>query len=987
MLPTCPPIPRLHGTWPASRSPRGPGALHPPRSPAGATDPPAKMNPLEPALRASSGQDTPAHGPAPWFLRHANPCAALLRDALRTPGAGWMREAMAYPSIQAMLDLLLGADEPMFLAWGTDRRVLYNDAFGAIAGDLHPGAMGAPLAHLCGKAWSQLEPLVDRVFQGGSAQMNDMLLRVRRDGVPCDTRFTFSYHGVRDKDQRVMALFCICRETTGPHAERQRRDQEASLRWRLFALMPGFVAILYGPQHMVTFVNHAFEAAFGSQPMLGRALAEVIPGAARQGFLALLDQVLHTGQRLEREHLPLALPTPDGGSTVRRYNLVLEPLHNHSPNLAGVFVQGQDVTDLYQAHELARSGHAQQEALLDTMSESLMLLDRQLRVVQINRAALALDGRAREALMGQTVTALWGEAAHPVEQMLQEALARGEVRHLEHRDPVRGRWLDLHAYPVPHGVALLYRDVSAVRQAETVLRESETRFRAAVSAVGVMWTCNAHGLMTGEQPGWQMLTGQEPHEYAGEGWFRALHPNDAAEALAQWRAAVRRGENYLGEQRVRRPAGPWREFMVRAVPLLAADGSVREWVGVHIDVTDARQAARALNSAARRKDNFLAMLAHELRNPLAPIRTAAQALKHPRLTRSELDACQAVIARQVSHMAWLLNDLLDVSRISEGRLSLRRSCVSLRQVVDSAIETARPVLDERAHAFTVDLPPHDIDIDVDPLRLAQVISNLLINAAKYTPPGGRVELRVHTEPAGVLLEVADNGIGIAEDRLPHVFEMFSRLSGQQGGPNTEGGMGIGLALARGLMELHGGTLEGSSPGPGQGSTFTAWLPATMTDSAPAPLHDFGDLSNNPVRPGLRLLIADDNADAAESLAMLTNMEGHRTQVVYNGNDALQAALQEPPDVCILDIGMPGLDGHAVARRLREALPGHPMLLLAVTGWGQRKDKSEARSAGFDRHFTKPIDPNTLLACIADWQDRRASGEGSPHSDNTPHGPV
>ncbi|MBS3995781.1 MAG: response regulator, partial [Hydrogenophaga sp.] len=262
-----------------------------------------------------------------------------------------------------------------------------------------------------------------------------------------------------------------------------------------------------------------------------------------------------------------------------------------------------------------------------------------------------------------------------------------------------------------------------------------------------------------------------------------------------------------------------------------------------------------------------------------------------------------------------------------------------------------------------------------PLRLAQVLSNLLINAAKYTPRGGHVGLRVQAEPEGLRLEVVDDGIGIDEERLPHVFEMFSRLSGQQG-TGTEGGMGIGLALARGLMELHGGTLEASSPGPGLGSTFTAWLPVAVSESAPAPLHDFGDLSNNPVRPGLRLLIADDNADAAESLAMLTSMEGHRAQVVNNGADALAAGLETPPDVCILDIGMPGMDGHTVARRLREALPDHPMLLLAVTGWGQKKDKHEARAAGFDRHFTKPIDPNTLLAYIAEWQDRRASGAGT-----------
>lgn len=981
MLHNRPPSPSLQGPPCASRSARAVPVSGQQRSASDPADPIAKMNPLASRPRTARGAPSPEAAGVPWFLRHAGECAALMRDALDDPRRAWLQEALQHASIQTLLDLMLGAEEAMFLAWGAERRVLYNDAYVAILGERHPHAMGTPMDELWPEVWDQIAPMVDSVFRGGSVQMDDLELRLQRDGALRETHFNFGYHAVRDVDRRVIALLCICRETTGPQAEQQRRDREAALSWRLFSMVPGFVAILCGPQHTVSFVNRSFEAAFGPDPMLGRPLADVIAGAQRQGFVALLDQVLRSGQRLERHHLPLTLPTPGGGSTVRRYDLVLEPLHNQEPGVGGVFVQGQDVTDLHLAHELARNGDARQKALLDTMSESLLLLDRRLRVVQINRAALALEGRSSEELMGQTVGALWGEGAGPVPQMLQDALVSGEARHLEHLDPVRGRWLDLHAYPVPHGVALLYRDVSTVKQAEALLRESETRFRAAVSAVGVMWTCNAQGQMEGEQLGWQMLSGQRPHEFAGEGWMHALHPNDAAEALAQWRIAVRRGDNYLSEQRVRRPGGPWREYMVRAVPLLAADGSVREWVGVHIDVTDARQAARALNSAARRKDNFLAMLAHELRNPLAPIRTAAQALRHPRLTRHELDACQAVISRQVAHMAWLLNDLLDVSRISEGRLSLRRSCVSLRQVVDSAIETARPVLDERGHALAVDLPRHDLDIDVDPLRLAQVLSNLLINAAKYTPNGGHVGLRARAEPAGVRLEVVDDGIGIAEERLPHVFEMFSRISGQHGS-GIDGGMGIGLALARGLMELHGGTLEASSPGPGLGSTFTAWLPVAVSESAPAPLHDFGDLSNNPVRPGLRLLIADDNADAAESLAMLTSMEGHRAQVVHNGPDALAAGLENPPDVCILDIGMPGMDGHTVARRLREALPDHPMLILAVTGWGQKKDKHEARAAGFDRHFTKPIDPNVLLSYIAEWQDRRASGGGG-----TPTGHV
>lgn len=925
------------------------------------------------------GSADPAQ-PAPWFLDHTGECALLLRRALAAPTEDWQHAAAQQPSMQTLLDLMLGADEAMFLAWGPERCMLYNDAYISILGERHPGAMGTPMAALWPEVWPQLSPLVDSVFRGGSVHMDDIQLLLQRNGGLHETHFCFSYHPVRDADRSVIALFCACRETTAPVGEQQRREQEAALRWRLFAMVPGFLAILRGPQHTVDFVNQSFEIAFGPEPVIGRALAEVMPGAEQQGFVALLDQVLHTGERLERRHAPLSLPGPHGGTTVRRFDFILEPLRNHEPGVSGVFVQGQDVTDLYLAHEMARAGNERHEALLDSMSESLVLLDEEQRVVQINRAGLAMEGRPRQEVMGRPLADLWGEAAQPIVAMLQDAMRTGESRQMEHLNPAppQDRWLELNAYPLPRGVALLYRDVSAIKLAEAALRESENRFRVAVAAVGVMWTCNAQGQMTGEQPGWQMLSGQRRDEYEGEGWLQALHPDDAGEARAQWRAAVRRGENYVGEHRARRLSGPWREFMVRAVPLLTPEGTVKEWVGVHIDVTDARQAARALNNAARRKDNFLAMLAHELRNPLAPIRTAAQTLGHPRLTRQQLDTCQAVIARQVAHMAWLLNDLLEVSRISEGRLELRRSWVALRQIVETAIETARPLLDERGHTLSVALPPQELDIDADPLRLSQVLSNLLINAAKYTPRGGRVQLQAHAEPAGVVIEVIDNGIGIADERISHVFEMFSRLSGPAS-HDSESGLGIGLALARGLVELHGGTLDAASPGAGQGSTFTVRLPTGVNAADPPAPHDFGDLSNNPVRPGLRILIADDNADAAESLALLTGMEGHRVQVVNNGPAALTAAQRNPPDVCILDIGMPGMDGHAVARQLRQRLRERPMLVLAVTGWGQLKDRNDALEAGFDRHFTKPVDPNALLACIQEWQDRHPPAAQALHA--------
>jgi signal transduction histidine kinase/ActR/RegA family two-component response regulator len=376
-----------------------------------------------------------------------------------------------------------------------------------------------------------------------------------------------------------------------------------------------------------------------------------------------------------------------------------------------------------------------------------------------------------------------------------------------------------------------------------------------------------------------------------------------------------------------------------------------------------------LQEADRRKDEFLAILAHELRNPLAPIRQAAKISTLPNATPEQIRWSQAVVDRQVQHMALLLDDLLDVSRITRGKLELRTRRMAMKTAIDAAIETARPLIDARGHTLHVDLPAEPLCVDADPLRLAQVIGNLLSNAAKYTPPGGTLGIRARAESGTVVLEVSDSGLGIEGEALARVFDMFTQLHTTHG----QGGLGIGLALVKGLVALHGGAVEARSEGAGRGSTFVVRLPHAPSPEAPAPEPERRHAADT--ARAHRILIADDNRDAAESLALYLTLGGHEVRTAYDGLEALHAAQSFEPDIALLDVGMPGLDGYELAQRLRAEPWGGDTLLVAITGWGQEEDKRRAREAGFDHHLTKPVDVETLSALVNDGLRKSAAPAG------------
>src|SRR5690606_10323628 len=370
----------------------------------------------------------------------------------------------------------------------------------------------------------------------------------------------------------------------------------------------------------------------------------------------------------------------------------------------------------------------------------------------------------------------------------------------------------------------------------------------------------------------------------------------------------------------------------------------------------------ALREADRRKDDFLATLAHELRNPLAPIRHATRLLGIQGLDPVQAKMAREIIGRQVARMALLLDDLLEVSRITRGRLELRKERVSLQALVKSAVETSRPVIEAKGHELVVELPGPAVDLLVDPLRLSQALSNLLTNAAKYTDQGGRIVLRAQSTPE-VVFSVQDNGIGLPQHALPTIFEMFSQVDSAI--DRSEGGLGIGLALVKGLVLLHGGSVEAASEGMGAGSTFTIRLPAACVREAAPEVEPAAPDRGSPGRAGT-LLVVDDNLDAASALAMMLRNAGHLVITAHSGEDALKSGWQHQPDAVLLDIGMPDLNGYEVAGRMRITGWGRHALLIALTGWGQKDDIERAIAAGFDVHMTKPADPERIERLLQEF---------------------
>jgi signal transduction histidine kinase/ActR/RegA family two-component response regulator len=498
------------------------------------------------------------------------------------------------------------------------------------------------------------------------------------------------------------------------------------------------------------------------------------------------------------------------------------------------------------------------------------------------------------------------------------------------------------------------------------MNEERLRLAQGVAQIGT-WDWDPETRRAFFSPECKDILGISSDETAVEEWQRNVDAQQLPAVYAMLEQCTTTGMGEI-EYRYRHPARGLCWIYHKAG--LVQHAGHRHVVGISLDVTPRRQAEEALKEVNQRKDEFLAMLAHELRNPLAPIRNAAQLLS-AHGGKPEIEWARAVIERQTKHLVRLVDDLLDVSRMVRGQITLQREPVTLAEIVQTAVETSRPLIRRRKHHFAVVLPEGEVLIEGDLTRLAQVISNLLNNAAKYTDDGGHIRLDAELDSGMINVRVRDTGLGVAPNLLPHVFDLFTQADRTL--DRAEGGLGIGLTLVKRLVELHGGNVEARSEGLGRGAEFIVRLPVLGAQSTAPERPRKSDVGNaEGLERSLRILIVDDNVDAADSVAMLLGMEGHQTRTVNTARAALLAAPEFEPEVVLLDIGLPEMDGYEVARRLRAQNGAHLMRLVAVTGYGQPADRRRAQAAGFDEHMVKPVEPSALQAFLRTVPTSRAS---------------
>ncbi|WP_081925875.1 PAS domain-containing protein [Massilia sp. LC238] len=516
-----------------------------------------------------------------------------------------------------------------------------------------------------------------------------------------------------------------------------------------------------------------------------------------------------------------------------------------------------------------------------------------------------------------------------------------------------------------HTASLLlerHHEAKERKATEKALKESEAKFRTIANAMPQMvWSTLPDGYHDYYNDQWYEFTGVQYGSTNGDGWNDMFHPDDQERAWKRWRHSLATGEPYEIEYRLRHHSGVYRWTLGRALPQRDENGEIVRWMGTCTDIHEQRLAQEALQDSDRRKDEFLAMLAHELRNPLAPISAAAELLQIAGPNEENIQRISDVISRQARHMTGLIEDLLDVSRVTQGKISLEVKTLDVRQVVEEAVEQIRPLSDAQGHHLIVDMPPAGLQISGDKKRLVQVLANLLSNAVKYTHNGGNIALESRVREGEVILTVRDNGIGMSADLTERAFELF--VQGERTSDRQQGGLGIGLALVKSLVTLHGGRVTAHSAGKGLGSEFSVSLPVVKEKKTPDTSIETN--SSTKIDGDLQILLVDDNVDAAEILGMLLKASGYNVYIENHPQKALICAETVSIDVCILDIGLPDMNGIELANRLRHLPNTNSAVLIALTGYGQPQDREATQAAGFAHHFVKPGNINKILALLAD----------------------
>ena len=770
----------------------------------------------------------------------------------------------------------------------------------------------------------------------------------------------------------------------------------------LFEEAPIFMALLQGPGHVFEFINPGYRRLIGHRDVVGRRMAEVLQDVAAQGYVAMLDEVYRTGVPITAASAKYGMQVVPGGPVSERYiDFVLQPVRDAGGAINGIFILGTDVTDRVLI-EIRRDALIRMTDLVRDASDARAIVDGACRILgetlgasrvgfatatdddtvqlsgnwQLPGAAIlpaTIDLRAFgdfiDDLKTGTPVAIADVALDPRTAHATEALAAldstafvdlpvledGRLVALVYVNSARTRNWTVDEIALVREVAERARTASERLRNADALAASEAKFRSIANAMPQMvWSTLPDGFHDYYNERWYDFTGVVPGDTDGEGWADMFHPEDREEAWARWSRSLVTGDTYEVQYRLRHRSGAYRWVLGRALPVRDEAGRIIRWMGTCTDIHDQKLAENELRQANQRKDEFLAMLAHELRNPLAPISTAAQVMRLRYSDAEYVKRASEIIGRQVRHMTDLVDDLLDVSRVTRGQVQMESEPVDLKSVVNNAVEQARPLIEARHHDLFMHVAANPAWVSGDRTRLTQAVSNLLNNAAKYTRQHGRIEVDLRILDCHAILSVRDNGSGIAPSLLPHVFDLFTQ--GERTPDRAQGGLGLGLALVKSIAAHHGGTVEAASAGTGQGSSFTLSLPVI---EAPA-LHPAAEMQAQlPPAPPRRIVIVDDNRDAGASLAAALEARGHGIALFDDAQALLDAHELGPVDAYILDIGLPGIDGYQLARRLRHDGPCPQALLVALTGYGQAHDFTLSKAAGFDHHLVKPADLGQL----------------------------
>jgi PAS domain S-box-containing protein len=907
-------------------------------------------------------------------------------------------------ALRTSLGIVLSSSFPTFLVWGEDLALFFNDAYEPMLG-LKADGLGAPFPAVWHELWDSLGPYIRRVLSGESFFFENFETTLERNGYPEQAWFTFSYSPLRDEAGAVRGLICTCVDVSDK-VQALARHKEAEERLALSLEASGNIGTWsVDLDDSTTYVDERFARLFQIDAALARS------GTALERFTDMIHaadrprvvEAIATAMREEsRYDIDYRIPQRSGLDVWvnARGKVFTDPVTGRR-RFAGVAV---DITDRKAAEEARIASEARAAAASLRADDSRRRLDALLEAAPVGIAYADTSGRF--LVTNAANRAIWGDylpqdgvagyggwrgwrheddnapgvelAPHdwPTARVLASGESHEAVLEIEPAGaPGVRKTVMVRARPMVDAARTLIGSVAATMditqqvQAERALKESEQKFRSIANVIPQMvWSSNVEGTEYYVNERWHEYTGIGEIDLAFDGWRGVVHPDDLGALLARWKISFAANTPFEAEHRLAHHDGGYRWVLNRALPTFDEGGHATHWVGTLTDVHDQKTGTEELRAAARRKDEFLAMLAHELRNPLAPISNAAQLLtmasangSHPP-NAQRIRQSSEVIVRQVRHMTALVDDLLDVSRVTRGLVTLERELVSIDAVVAGAVEQARPLIESRGHRLEIEQHEPGLRIVGDRTRLVQVLANLLNNAAKYTPQGGHIALSVAAGDASVTLTVRDDGIGIGPEMLPHVFDLFSQA--ERTPDRSQGGLGLGLALVKSLVQLHGGRVEAHSEGPGRGSSFSLVFDLASETAAPALGAQGMPAAGGPAGAAQRrVLVVDDNVDAAQSLSEVLGALGHAVSATSTPGAALAVAAADWPEVFILDIGLPDIDGYELARRLRTLGGGLPARYIALTGYGQAHDKVLARSAGFDHHFVKPVDLEALRAVL------------------------